>query len=119
LAKQRNDITIIVPPCPQGQPKSGGQPSGGVGTAQSTANAPAGSSRIVAPKGTLTQTVAVQPCQPPQSQQSGSGSSSGGGGSSQSGGGGSSQSSGGGSSGGSSQAVSTILMTPGGTAPQS
>ena len=102
LAKQRNDLTIIVPPCPQqgSSPQASGQPSGGVGSTKSSGSAPAGSSEIVVPKGALAQTVAVQPCPPQQS--SGGGSSSGPTGA---------------SSGG--QAVSTILMTPGGTTPQS
>jgi hypothetical protein len=101
LAKQRGDLTIVVPPCPeQGKPaQAGAQPNGGIGDTSNSANAPAGSSRIVIPRGTLTQTVAVQPCPPPPP-------SSGGGSSGPTGA----------SSGG--QAVSTILMTPGGTTPQ-
>src|SRR5205807_646621 len=72
LAKQRSDITVIIPPCPrQGSSQQpGGQPNGGVGSATSTVTIPPGSSRIVVPKGALAQTVAVQPCQSQQSSSS-------------------------------------------------
>jgi len=98
LAKQRNDITIIVPPCPQEGQQSAGQPSAGVGSTKESGKAPAGSSQIIVPKGALTETVAVQPCPPPPS-------------------GGSSGPTG--ASGGGGGTVSAIVMTPGGTTPQS
>ena len=47
---QRADLTIVVPPCSDAQ------------IAQSDTETPPGSNQIIIPKGSLAQTVAVQPC---------------------------------------------------------
>jgi hypothetical protein len=90
IPKQRQDLTVAIPPCSQAQ---------ATGTDASTA-VPPGSNRIVVPKGAQTETVAVQPCTPP-GQSSGGGSSGG-------------SSGGGGSSTPPPPPASTILVTPGG-----
>src|SRR5919107_3393186 len=64
IPEQRNDLTIIVPPCSEAQTVQSG-----------TTKAPPGSNEIVVPKGSLTEAIAVQACQ--QGGQS-TGSSSGG-----------------------------------------
>ena len=51
IPEQHEDITIVVPPCSAAQSQ---QPD--------IKEAPPGSNQIIVPKGTLTQTVAVQPC---------------------------------------------------------
>ena len=79
IPAQRSDLTIVIPTCDQAETVKTGD-----------TKPPPGSNRIIVPKGTQTETIAVQPCQ------SGGGSSS---------------------SGGTSPPAppsSTILMTPGG-----
>lgn len=78
IPQQRADLTIVIPTCDQAETVKTG-----------STKPPPGSNRIVVPKGTQTETIAVQPCQ------GGSGSS----------GGGSSPPA---------PPSSTILMTPGG-----
>lgn len=50
IPKQHNDLTIIVPPCSE------------AAVVQSGSKPPAGSNRLVIPRASLTQTVAVNPC---------------------------------------------------------
>jgi hypothetical protein len=50
IAKQSNDLTIVVPPCSAAELK------------QETTKAPPGSNQVVVPKSALDQTVAIQPC---------------------------------------------------------
>src|SRR3954471_21707839 len=94
IPKQRHDLTVAVPPCSQAQ----------AAVTQHSTQIPPGSNQIVIPAGALTQSVAVQPCQP-SGQASSGGSSSGG------------------SSGGTSTPPpppsSTILVTPGGVSSSS
>src|SRR3954469_22977046 len=94
IPKQSHDLTVAIPPYSQAQ----------AAVEQAPAQIPPGSNQIVVPKGALTQSVAVQPCQP-SGQASSGGSSSGG------------------SSGGTSTPPpppsSTILVTPGGVSSSS
>ena len=80
IPQQREDLTIIIPTCDQAEQVKTGD-----------TKPPPGSNSIVVPKGTQTETIAVQPCQ----------------------GGGGGGSSGGGTS-PPAPPSSTILMTPGG-----
>lgn len=50
IPTQREDLTIVVPPCADAR------------IAQSDTTTPAGSNQVVIPKGSRSQTVAVQPC---------------------------------------------------------
>src|SRR3954463_4269122 len=64
VPQQRNDLTIVVPPCSEAQTVQSG-----------TTKLPPGSNQVIIPKGSLTEAVAIQACQ--QAGQS-TGSSSGG-----------------------------------------
>ncbi len=57
IPRQREELTIAVPPCGSAQ------------VSQETTETPPGSSQIVIPKGSLAQSVAVQPCIKGQAQQ--------------------------------------------------
>src|SRR5919202_2090597 len=52
VPQQRNDLTIVVPPCSEAQTVQSG-----------TTKAPPGSNEVVIPKGSLTEAIAVQACQ--------------------------------------------------------
>jgi hypothetical protein len=100
IAKQKFDLEVIVPPCPRPGEKAAADPKAEQDVQTGRATPPEGSNRIIVPRGTLTQTIAVQPCQvDPEGHSSSSSSSSV-------------------SSAATGQTVSTILLTPGGQAPQ-
>jgi hypothetical protein len=60
IPKQRNDISIVVPPCSEAQ------------LSQELEEAPPGSNEIVVPENALTETVAIQPCSTTSTQSGGS-----------------------------------------------
>jgi hypothetical protein len=100
IAKQRYDLEVIVPPCPRPGEKAAADPKAEQDVQTGRTRPPEGSNRIVVPRGTLTQTIAVQPCQVDSEGHSSSSSSSSS------------------SSAATGQTVSTLLLTPGGQAPQ-
>jgi hypothetical protein len=100
IAQQKQDLEIIVPPCPRPGEEQQRNPQSEQDVQTERVEPPEGSNRIIVPKETLTQTIAVQPCQPDPHEESSSSSSSSS------------------SSAAVGQTVSTILLTPGGLSPQ-
>ncbi|MDQ3936937.1 MAG: hypothetical protein M3340_20160 [Actinomycetota bacterium] len=100
IAQQKQDLEIIVPPCPRPGEEQQRNPQSEQDVQTQRVTPPEGSNRIIVPKETLTQTIAVQPCQPDPHEESSSSSSSSS------------------SSAAVGQTVSTILLTPGGLSPQ-
>src|SRR4051795_1722760 len=52
VPQQKNDLTIVVPPCSEAQTVQSG-----------TKKLPPGSNQVIIPKGSLTEAIAVQACQ--------------------------------------------------------
>src|SRR5947207_1686477 len=64
VPQQHQDLTVVIPTCDQAQTMKAG-----------STKPPAGSNTVVIPKGTQTESIAVQPCQSSSSSSSGGGAS--------------------------------------------